>query len=251
MPPVSPSPATPSGTSPVPSTATAATAAGNAAPAAIRRGAAAAGAPRTAATPKVFGMPLRTFKVLLFIAFLYPLARWVYLGATNDLTANPVEFLTRSSGTWTLVSLLITLLISPLRSWIKQPMLLQVRRMCGLFAFFYVCLHLTTYVWWDQWFDAIAIVQDVIKRPFITVGFAAFLLLIPLAVTSTKGWMRRLGRKWQTLHKLVYLIVVLGLLHYWWQKAGKNDFATVGIYTAVFAVLMAWRVQRWWKGRTR
>ncbi len=208
-----------------------------------------AAAPRAAARPKAFGVPLRTIKIVLFVVGLLPLLRWVYLGVTNDLTANPVEFLTRSSGTWTLVTLLVTLSITPLRIMLKQPVLLQVRRMCGLFAFFYVCLHLTTYVWWDQWFDVFAIVNDVIKRPFITVGFGAFVLLIPLAVTSTKGWMRRLGRKWATLHKLIYLIVVLGLLHYWWQKAGKNDFFTVGIYTAVFVALMAWRVQKWWARR--
>jgi sulfoxide reductase heme-binding subunit YedZ len=197
----------------------------------------------------VFGVPVRTIKIVLFVLGLLPLVRWVYLGVTNDLTANPVEFLTRSSGTWTLTTLLVTLSISPLRVILKQPMLLQVRRMCGLFAFFYVCLHLTTYVWWDQWFDVFSITKDVIKRPFITVGFSAFLLLIPLAVTSTKGWMRRMGRKWATLHKLIYLIVTLGLLHYWWQKAGKNDFSTVLIYIAVFAGLMVWRLQRWWARR--
>lgn len=206
-------------------------------------------APRAAVKPKVFGVPVRAIKIVLFILGLLPLVRWVYLGVTNDLTANPVEFLTRSSGTWTLTTLLVTLSISPLRVILKQPMLLQVRRMCGLFAFFYVCLHLTTYVWWDQWFDVFSITKDVIKRPFITVGFSAFLLLIPLAVTSTKGWMRRMGRKWATLHKLIYFIVTLGLLHYWWQKAGKNDFSTVLIYIAVFAGLMAWRVQRWWARR--
>lgn len=204
---------------------------------------------RTKASPRLFGMPLGAAKLLLFVAGLYPLLRWLYLGATNALTANPVEFLTRSSGTWTLVCLLVTLSITPLRILLKQPVLLQLRRMCGLFAFFYVCLHLTTYVWWDQWFNLVDIVNDVIKRPFITVGFAAFVLLVPLAVTSTRGWMRRLGRRWQTLHKTIYVVVVLGLLHYWWQKAGKNDFSTVAIYTAVFAGLMAWRLWRWWRSR--
>ncbi|WP_345250889.1 protein-methionine-sulfoxide reductase heme-binding subunit MsrQ [Pigmentiphaga soli] len=189
------------------------------------------------------------FKTLLFIVCLFPIARWVWLGTHDGLTANPVEFLTRSSGRWTLTGLLLTLSVSPLRVLLKQPTLLRVRRMLGLFSFFYACLHFTTYVWWDQWFDVVAILADVAKRPFIMVGFAALVLLIPLAVTSTQGWMRRLGRKWQALHRMVYGIVVLALLHYWWQKAGKNDFAVVTIYVAVFAGLMAWRVWGWWRAR--
>jgi sulfoxide reductase heme-binding subunit YedZ len=199
--------------------------------------------------PRVFGVRLRDFKIALFILGLVPVARWVWLATHDGLTANPVEFLTRSAGTWTLVSLMVTLSISPLRTILHQPMLLQVRRMCGLFTFFYVCLHLTTYVWWDQWFDVVSIIQDVGKRPFILAGFTAFLCLLVLAVTSTRGWQRRLGRGWQRLHRIIYAIGVLALLHYWWQKAGKNDFFEVGIYTVVFAALMAWRLIRW-KGRT-
>lgn len=196
------------------------------------------------AGPRVFGLAVGRFKVLLFVVALLPLARWIWLGATAGLTANPVEFLTRSSGTWTLVALLVTLAVSPLRILLRQPALLQVRRMCGLFAFFYACLHFTTYIWWDQWFDPVSIVRDVGRRPFITVGFAGFLGLCALAATSTRGWMRRLGPRWLALHRLVYLIGVLALLHYWWQKAGKNDFSAVFLYTVAFAGLMGWRLAR-------
>jgi sulfoxide reductase heme-binding subunit YedZ len=194
--------------------------------------------------PRIFGLAVGRFKVLLFAVALLPLARWIWLAATDGLTANPVEFLTRSSGTWTLVALLVTLAVSPLRNLLGQPALLRVRRMCGLFTFFYACLHFTTYIWWDLWFDVVSILQDVAKRPFITMGFAGFLGMAALAATSTRGWMRRLGPRWQTLHKLVYVIGVLVLLHYWWQKAGKNDFSAVFIYTLVFAGLMGWRLVR-------
>ena len=205
--------------------------------------------PRTAiraapSEPRVFGFAAGRFKALLFIVALLPVARWVWLGTTTGLTANPVEFLTRSSGTWTLVALLATLSISPLRTLLRQPALLRVRRMCGLFTFFYACLHFTTYIWWDQWFDLMSIVRDVARRPFITMGFAGFLGLCALAATSTRGWMRRLGPRWQALHRLIYLIGVLALLHYWWQKAGKNDFSAVFLYTVAFAGLMGWRLVR-------
>lgn len=210
------------------------------APVASHRTAARAAPPE----PRVFGLAVGRFKVLLFVVALLPLARWVWLGTTDALTANPVEFLTRSSGTWTLVALLVTLAVSPLRVLLRQPALLRVRRMCGLFAFFYACLHFTTYIWWDQWFDLMSIARDVARRPFITMGFAGFAGLCLLAATSTRGWMRRLGSRWQSLHRLVYLIGVLVLLHYWWQKAGKNDFSAVFLYTVVFAGLMGWRLVR-------
>ncbi|VCU69203.1 Sulfoxide reductase heme-binding subunit YedZ [Pigmentiphaga humi] len=203
----------------------------------------------TPAEPRLFGMPVARFKILLFIVGLLPLARWIWLAANDGLTANPVEFLTRSSGTWTLVALLATLSVSPLRVWLAQPALLRVRRMCGLFAFFYACLHFTTYVWWDQWFDLTAMLRDVARRPFITAGFAALLGLLVLAATSTRGWMRRLGPRWQALHRLVYAVGMLALLHYWWQKAGKHDFFEVFIYTVVFAGLMGWRLVRWRRRR--
>lgn len=185
-------------------------------------------------------------KPLLFLAGLFPLIRWVVLGMQNALTANPVEFLTRSSGTWTLVCLLVTLSITPLRQWLKQPALLRWRRMCGLFTFFYALLHALTWAGWDQSFALIPMLTDVWKRPFILVGAAAFLTMTLLAITSTHGWMRRLGKNWQLLHRSVYLIGVLAILHYWWHKQGKNDFDTVLIYAAVMAGLFAWRLIRWW-----
>ena len=184
-------------------------------------------------------------KPLVFALALFPVARWVWLGLNDGLTANPAEFLSRSSGTWTLVCLLVTLSVTPVRQLLGQPALVRLRRMCGLFTFFYATLHALAWAWWDQGFDPTAMVADVLKRPFITVGMAGFILLALLALTSTQGWIRRLGKRWQTLHRVVYLIGVLAILHYFWHKAGKNDFSTVIIYGAVLAALLAWRVQRW------
>ena len=191
---------------------------------------------------RLFGLPLRGAKVLLFVIGLLPLARWVWLGFTDGFGSNPTQFLTRSSGTWTLVCLLIAMSITPLRQLTKQNLLARVRRMAGLFAFFYAFLHFTTYIWFDQFFDLKATIADIIERPFILLGFSAFILLIPLAVTSTQGWMKRLGKRWGLLHRTVYLIGVLAIVHYWWHKAGKNDFAEVIWYAAVLAALLAWRL---------
>lgn len=192
--------------------------------------------------PRLFGLPFAAAWALAFALGLTPLLRWIVLIATNNLGANPVEFLTRSSGTWALIALLIALSITPLARLTRQAGVMRLRRMAGLFAFFYVCLHLMSYVWWDRWFDPAAIVADIWERPFITMGFAAFLLLVPLALTSTKGWVKRLGgANWQRLHRLVYIAAPLALLHLWWIKAGKNDFQDVGIFLAVLASLMGYR----------
>lgn len=189
------------------------------------------------------------FKPFLFLLGLTPFARWIWLGLNNGLTANPVEFLTRSSGTWTLVCLLVTLAITPLRRLTGQPALVRLRRMCGLFAFFYGAMHFMAWVWWDRGFDPAAMLQDIGERPFITVGFAAFVLLTALAVTSTQWAMRRLGKRWQQLHRAVYLIGCLAVLHYWWHKAGKNDLAQPALYAGVLALLLGWRLAAWWRRR--
>ncbi|WP_427184996.1 protein-methionine-sulfoxide reductase heme-binding subunit MsrQ [Bordetella bronchialis] len=185
------------------------------------------------------------FKPVLFLLGLFPLARWIWLGTHNGLTANPVEFLTRSAGTWTFVCLLVTLGITPLRRLTGQPALVRLRRMCGLFAFFYGFLHFMTWVAWDRGFDPASMLQDVGERPFITVGFAAFVLMTALALTSTQGAMRRLGKRWQHLHRAVYAIGILALLHLVWLKAGKHDFLQPAVYGTVLAVLLLWRVVAW------
>lgn len=190
-------------------------------------------------------------KPALFLLGLVPLLRWIWLGFNDGLTANPVEFLTRSSGTWALVCLLVTLEVTPLRRLLGQPALVRVRRMCGLFAFFYGALHFTTWIWWDRGLDPASMLQDLYQRPFILVGFAAFVLMTLLALTSTQWAMRRLGKRWQTLHRAVYLIGLLAILHYWWIKSGKNDLQDPLIYGAVLALLLGWRVWARWRGRAQ
>lgn len=179
-------------------------------------------------------------KVAFFILALLPLAWLVWLGVNDDLGANPVEFVIRSLGTWTLVGLLVTLSVTPIRliTGIKWP--LQLRRMMGLFVFFYVCLHLLAYAGLDQWFDWNAIGKDIVKHPYILVGFSAFLLLIPLAATSNQAMIRKLRQHWQTLHRLVYLIAILGVTHYWWLV--KKDIREPLIYALVLLVLLGIRI---------
>ncbi len=180
-------------------------------------------------------------KTAAFIACLIPLARLAWLGVHNRLGANPIEYITHSSGWWTLAFLLITLSVTPLRRLLNQPWLLRLRRMFGLFAFFYACLHFTTYVWLDQFFDWTEIVKDVGKRPFITVGFSAFVLLIPLAATSTNAMVKRLGsRRWQILHRLVYAIAALGVLHFWWLV--KKDVTVPFIFASLLALVLIIRL---------
>ncbi|EKS72337.1 MULTISPECIES: protein-methionine-sulfoxide reductase heme-binding subunit MsrQ [Caballeronia] len=188
-------------------------------------------------------------KIVVFVAMLFPLARLVLLGATGGLGANPIEFITRSTGLWTLVYLCITLAITPVRRLTGVTALARFRRMIGLFAFFFAVLHFTTYIWFDKWFDVAAMLKDIGKRPFITVGFAAFVLLIPLAVTSPKAMVRKLGRRWQTLHRAIYLIAALAILHFWWMKAGKHDLELPKIYGSIVIVLLGWRVIAWLKAR--
>ncbi|KFX64853.1 sulfite oxidase [Burkholderia sp. K24] len=188
-------------------------------------------------------------KIAVFIAAWYPLARIVLFGMTDRLGANPIEFITRSTGLWTLVFLCITLSVTPLRRLTGIPALVRFRRMLGLYAFFYATLHFTTYLWFDKWFDVAAILKDIGKRPFITVGFAAFVLLIALAVTSPRAMVRKLGRRWQALHRAIYLIGGLAILHFWWMKAGKHDLVLPKIYGAVMVALLGWRLILWLRER--
>jgi len=186
---------------------------------------------------------LPALKVLLFGLCLAPLARLVWLAATGGLGANPIEFVIRSLGTWTLTFLLVTLAVTPLRRLTGWNALIRLRRMLGLFAFFYACLHFVAYVGIDQFFDLRAIVADVIKRPYITIGFTCLLLLIPLAVTSTNAMQRRLGgRRWQQLHRLVYVIAVGGVVHYWMLV--KKDITQPLIYAVLLAVLLLVRIAK-------
>lgn len=210
--------------------------------------AAAAAARNPAGLATLSAQRVRALKIALWLLALLPFVRLLYLGATEQFGANPLEFVTRSTGTWTLVMLCLTLTITPLRRLTGWNWLIKLRRMLGLFAFFYGLQHFLLWIGVDRGFDLAYMIKDVYKRPFITVGFTAFMLMIPLALTSTNGMVRRLGgKRWQALHKLVYAIAVLAILHYWWHKAGKNDFGEVSIYAAVVFVLLGMRV--WWRVR--
>lgn len=186
------------------------------------------------------------FKAIVFALCLLPLAWLVWDGLHADLGTNPIEEVTHRTGDWTLRLLLITLTVTPARGLLNWNFLLRLRRLLGLFAFFYACLHFLTYVWLDQFFWWDEIVKDIVKRPFITVGFAAFVLLIPLAVTSTNAMMKRLGRRWQPLHRLVYVSATLGVLHYLWLV--KADVQRPLTYGALLVILLAYRA---YAGRRR
>ena len=180
-------------------------------------------------------------KAIIFALSLGPIARLV-IGAPLDLLGiNPIETVRRSTGTWTLVFLLITLSVTPLRRLTGWHWLARLRRMLGLYAFFYAVLHLGSYVWLEQFFDAGAIAKDIVKRPFITIGSAAFAMMVPLAATSTDAMVRRLGGKnWIALHRLVYAIAICGVIHYWWLV--KRDITQPAIYALVLAVLFGYRI---------
>ncbi len=184
-------------------------------------------------------------KPLLFVVCLLPFAWLVYAAFANLLGANPAEALVRSTGDWTLRFLCIVLAVTPLRTVTNTPALARFRRMLGLFVYFYVVIHLLSYSWFDMEFDVAAIIKDIIKRPFILVGFSAFVLLTPLATTSFNRAIKTLGAKrWQLLHRLVYAVAGFGLLHFFWMRAGKNDFAEVFVYGGILAVLLGWRLAR-------
>ncbi len=195
-------------------------------------------------------MAIRWLKVVLFLGCLVPVARLGWRAYTNALGANPIEFITHSTGDWTLILLLTTLTITPLRKLTGLPTLIRFRKMLGLFAFFYATLHFTTYIWLDKFFNFHEMLADVVKRRFITVGFLGLVLLIPLAVTSTAGWIRRLGgKRWQQLHRLIYVSALAGVVHYIWLV--KADLRKPLQYAAVLALLLGYRIVVWLKGASR
>jgi methionine sulfoxide reductase heme-binding subunit len=180
-------------------------------------------------------------KPVVFLLCLLPLAALGWRALHGELTANPIEFITHATGDWTLRFLIITLCVTPFRKILHLPELIRFRRMLGLFAFFYACLHFTTYIWLDKFFDLSEMWKDIAKRKYITVGFTAFLLLIPLAVTSTAGWIRRLGgKRWQRLHRLIYFSATLGVIHYYWLV--KSAVIRPLTYGAIVVVLLLWRL---------
>ena len=183
-------------------------------------------------------------KPSFFILSLLPLARLVWLGTHDGLGANPVEWITRSTGTWALVFLCITLAMTPLRLMTGSTIWVKMRRMFGLFCFFYALLHFLIWIWLDQNFDVYAMFKDVMDRPFITMGFISFVLLIPLALTSNQWSLRLLGKNWSLLHSLVYIIACTAIAHYWWHKAGKNDLGTVSIYAVIILLLLTFRIPK-------
>ncbi|WP_137896805.1 protein-methionine-sulfoxide reductase heme-binding subunit MsrQ [Ramlibacter sp. 2FC] len=201
---------------------------------------------------RVGALQHRAAKPLVLALALLPFA-WLFYGALTDgLGANPAEHLIRATGDWTLRFLCLTLAVTPLRVITGQAALARFRRMLGLFTYFYVLLHLLSYSWFDMGFDVPEIAKDIAKRPFILVGFSAFLLLTPLAATSFNRAIKWLGAaRWQRLHKLVYAIAGLAILHFFWMRAGKNDFNEVAVYAAILGLLLGWRVWHVVRGRAR
>ena len=193
---------------------------------------------------------LRWLKAVIFLACLGPLARLVWKGFHGLLGANPIEVITHSTGDWTLIFLLVTLSITPLRMLTQQYWLIGLRRMFGLYAFFYGCLHFTTYVWLDKFFNLHEMLADVAKRRFITAGLTGFVLMIPLALTSTKWSIRRLGgKRWQILHRLIYFSATAGVIHYIWLV--KADLHKPLEYSAVLGVLFGYRLVVWLGSRAK
>ena len=191
---------------------------------------------------------LQLLKLVVFSLAAMPFLRLAYAIYQDNLGANPLEFITRNTGDWTLYFLCITLAMTPLRKLLGWHWLIRLRRMLGLYSFFYACLHFLTFLWFDHFFDLGDMWRDIVKRPFITIGFIAFVLLLPLAMTSNNAMIRRLGGKqWQWLHRLIYLIAPLGVLHYFWMKAGKNLLLQPLLFAAIVGALLGvrlyWRLQ--------
>ena len=188
-------------------------------------------------------------KPVLTLLLALPMAWLVYATFNNLLGPNPAEALSRQTGDWTLRGLCLVLAITPLRVMLQSPGLLRLRRTVGVATFVYACVHLLCYAWFDQGFDLTDIWRDILKRPFIWLGFSAWVLMLPLAATSFNTAIRWLGgRRWQALQRLVYVAALLSVLHFFWMRTGKNDFAEVWVYAVILGVLMAWRVW-WWRQR--
>lgn len=181
-------------------------------------------------------------KPLVFLACLGPLARWIWLGFNAGLSANPAQFLILSSGIWALVMLMITLCITPVRRLIKQPALIGLRRMLGQFSFFYTVLHVAGWALWEHGVSLSSMWQDTLDRTFIMIGVLATLPLVALSLTSTRGWMRRLGPHWQRLHRSIYPVAILSIWHFWLVRSGKNDFSEPAIYAVLLGLLLAVRI---------
>lgn len=193
---------------------------------------------------------VRILKVAAFVVCLGPLSVLLWKGFHHQLGANPVDVVTRTTGKWTLTFLLITLSVSPVRKIFHLPWLIRFRRMLGLFAFFYGTLHLTTYVWLDKFFDVQAMLHDIAKRRFITAGLTAWAAMLPLALTSTAGWIRRLGgKRWQALHRLIYLSAAAGVIHFIWLV--KADLRRPLTYGLILAILLAYRIVSWVINKSR
>jgi sulfoxide reductase heme-binding subunit YedZ len=191
----------------------------------------------------------RPRKILLFVVCLAPLFYLGWRAFNQDLTANPIEYITHFTGDWTIRLIVVTLMVTPLRKLLHRPELIRYRRMLGLFAFFYGLLHFATYFWLDKFFDFPEILKDVAKRPFITAGFLAFICLVPLALTSTAGWIRRLGgRRWQMLHRLIYLTAIAAVAHYYWLV--KSDHRLPVFYGSLVVILLGYRVVSRWIPKT-
>ena len=190
---------------------------------------------------------LTRLKIVVFLACLIPLGQLLYNAWAGDLTANPIEYITHFTGDWSLIFLLATLSVTPLRKIFGWNEIIKLRRMLGLFAFFYVLLHFSTYMVLDHFFDFERIVKDVYKRPYVTAGFTAFVLLIPLAATSTAAMIRKLGKRWQQLHRLVYVAAIAGVVHFYWLV--KADIRRPVQYAAVLALLLGYRLIALWTQR--
>jgi sulfoxide reductase heme-binding subunit YedZ len=192
---------------------------------------------------------IKRVKLVIFLLALLPLLRLIERGVHDNLSANPLEFITRATGDWAIYFLCLTLLITPLRRLTGLNWLLRLRRLLGLYVFFYAFMHFLCFLWFDHFFDLQEMGKDILKRPFIAVGFTAFVMLVPLAATSTDRMMRQLGRWWGRLHRLIYVVALLAVLHFWWMKSGKNNLQEPMIIALVMALLLGLRLVFLWRSR--